>query len=159
MKKLYFTQIELAEIIDEQTHTIRYWESIFPVLQPKTVRNGRRVYTEKNVEFFRFVKKLIRDDKLSNAGVKEVINNKKNHSEFVSASYKKTTVCEEIPHQVRYDSNTMQYDSENNKHAVCVPHQVRYDNTVENKNITFTREEFAELLQIIQMMILLIKSK
>ena len=142
MKKLYFTQIELAEIIDEQTHTIRYWESIFPVLQPKTVRNGRRVYTEKNVEFFRFVKKLIRDDKLSNAGVKEVINNKKNHSEFVSASYKKTTVCEEIPHQVRYDGET-----------------VRYDNTVENKNITFTREEFAELLQIIQMMILLIKSK
>jgi len=136
MKKIYFTQIELSEIVGEETHTIRYWESVFPILRPKTIKNGRRVYTEKNIEFFRFVRKLIRDDKLSNAGVKEQIET--------------------------FESNRLNFKLETVKNVspeVSISKdEIKIEPTTEAL-ITFKREEFAELLQIIQMMILLIKSK
>ena len=134
MKKIYFNQTELSEIIAEETHTIRYWETNFPQLQPKTVRNGRRVYTEKNIKFFRFVKKLIREEKLSNIGVKEQIN-------------------------LFFDKKKLNEKNENlpeNKN--CKNSETGIDSKIENL-VTFTKEEFSELLQIIQMMILLIKSK
>ena len=136
MKKLYFTQVELSEIIDEETHTIRYWESIFPILRPKTIKNGRRVYNDKNIEFFRFVKKLIRNDKLSNSGVKEHIESLLSKGKL---NFKREPTVE---------NNTV----ENNATVKNI------DNDTDTM-ITFTREEFAELLQIIQMMIALIKSK
>ena len=140
MKKIYFNQTEISEIIAEETHTIRYWETIFPQLQPKTVRNGRRVYTEKNIKFFLFVKKLIRDDKLSNTGVKEQIN--------LFFDKKKLSKKKE-----NFNKNLSE-----NQVCNCKNSEVIIDSKIENL-VTFTKEEFSELLQIIQMMILLIKSK
>ena len=140
MKKLYFTQVELSEIIDEETHTIRYWESIFPILRPKTIKNGRRVYNDKNIDFFRFVKKLIRNDKLSNSGVKE-------HIESLLSKDKLNFKREPTVANNTVESNTVKNIDKNDMDSQT------------NSLITFTREEFAELLQIIQMMILLIKSK
>jgi len=130
MKKLYFTQMELSEIIGEETHTIRYWESTFPILCPKTIRNGRRVYTDKNIEFFHFVKKLIRDDKLSPAGVKE-------HLEIFLTNIKSNPKPETVKNEIV---------DEKNKDFQTEP------------LVTFTKEEYTELLQIIRMLVLLIKT-
>jgi DNA-binding transcriptional MerR regulator len=71
MKKLYYTQVEIAELLSEETWTIRYWEQSFKKLRPTSSKNGRKLYSKRNVELFGIVKKLVREDKLSNIGVKE----------------------------------------------------------------------------------------
>lgn len=130
MKKIYFTQTEIAELLNEEVHTIRYWEKSFPALRPKTGKSGHRVYNIRNVKLFMYVQKLIREDKLSNIGTKQKLE------EFLAKSKSKI------------DFVQASEDNENNNVGV---HQ--------EDLITFTKEEFIELLQIMQLMLNMIKVK
>jgi DNA-binding transcriptional MerR regulator len=123
MKKLYYTQAEIAELISEETWTIRYWEQSFKKLRPASNKNGRKLYSQRNVELFGIVKKLIREDKLSSIGVKE--------------------------HLEKYLSQTSHNSKRKNK--------ITTENKSNNDEIIFTKEEFKELLQIMQLMLMIIK--
>ena len=54
------------------THTIRYWEKEFSQIKPKKI-NNRRYYSSKDIELIKFIKSLIKDEKITIAGVKNIL--------------------------------------------------------------------------------------
>ncbi len=73
MQRLYYSISDVAKLLDEETYVLRYWEKEFPQISPKKNRSGKRIYSERDVDILKIVKKLLRDDKLSIIGAKEQI--------------------------------------------------------------------------------------
>mgnify|MGYP001310231045 FL=1 len=68
---------KLLDLIDPITnkplnHILRYWEKEFSEIKPKKI-NNHRYYTKKNVEILKLIKYLIKDQKISIAGVKKIL--------------------------------------------------------------------------------------
>ena len=73
MKKLYYSIGEASKITGVKSHVLRYWETLFPELNPSKNKAGKRLYTEKDIEVIIRLKDLIRDKKYSTAGAKKEI--------------------------------------------------------------------------------------
>lgn len=71
MQRLYYSISEVAKILDEETYVLRYWEKEFPQISPKKNRSGKRIYSERDLDILKIIKKLLREDKLSIQGAKE----------------------------------------------------------------------------------------
>ncbi|MCX7736393.1 MAG: MerR family transcriptional regulator [Candidatus Kapabacteria bacterium] len=74
MKKLYYSIREICELVNEEQHTLRYWEKEFEELKPKKNRGGNRIYSSKDLLIIKFIKKLLREEKLSLKGAKEQVS-------------------------------------------------------------------------------------
>ncbi len=74
IRKLYYSIREVAELTELKPHVLRYWESEFPALAPKKNRAGNRAYTEADVETVRRIQSLLRDDKYTLEGARQVID-------------------------------------------------------------------------------------
>lgn len=74
MQRLYYSISDVASLIDEETHVLRYWEKEFPQIAPKKNRSGKRVYSSRDVDMLKIIKKLLREDKLSIQGAKDHFN-------------------------------------------------------------------------------------
>ena len=74
MQKLYYSITEIGQEVDEETHILRYWEKEFPQLNPKKNRAGNRIYSTKDLDLIKLIKKLLRQDKLSVKGAKDKID-------------------------------------------------------------------------------------
>lgn len=71
MQKLYYSISEISKLVDEEQHILRYWEKEFEQLKPRKNRAGNRVYSERDLKIIKYIKKLIRDEKLSLKGAKD----------------------------------------------------------------------------------------
>ena len=60
-------------MVDLEPHVLRYWQSEFDELAPRKNRAGRRIYTEADVETVRRIKRLLRDDKYTIEGARQVM--------------------------------------------------------------------------------------
>lgn len=59
--KLYYSIKEVAQLIGVNESTLRYWETEFPNLKPKTVASTKvRQYTEKDIEEIKVIYSLIK---------------------------------------------------------------------------------------------------
>ncbi|MGI6232307.1 MAG: MerR family transcriptional regulator [Prevotella sp.] len=59
--KLYYSIKEVAKIIGVNESTLRYWETEFPSLKPKTVATNKvRQYTEKDIDQIKVIYNLIK---------------------------------------------------------------------------------------------------
>ena len=69
-QKLYYSIREVAQMFDLNESTLRYWETEFPHLRPKTNSQGVRQYTDKDIEQVRVIHNLVkvRGFKLAAAG-------------------------------------------------------------------------------------------
>lgn len=56
-----------------EPHVLRYWESEFGQLRPKKNRAGNRVYTERDVALVRRLKHLLREEKYTLEGARQVL--------------------------------------------------------------------------------------
>lgn len=74
MKKLYYSIREICELLNEEQHTLRYWEKEFAELKPKKNRGGNRIYSSKDLLIIKLIKKLLREEKLSLKGAKEQLS-------------------------------------------------------------------------------------
>ena len=62
---------------DLQTHTIRYWESQFKQIRPKTGSGNRRYYSNKDLKIITHIKFLLKVKGLTINGVKRLLNENK----------------------------------------------------------------------------------
>ena len=75
-------------------HVIRYWEKEFPQIKPKKI-NNRRYYSKTDVDLIRTIKSLLKDQKLSITGVKQIFKNntkkldENNHNSLIRDNKKK----------------------------------------------------------------------
>ena len=73
--KLYYSIKEVAEMFDLNESTLRYWETEFPYLKPKTnAANKVRQYTEKDIEQIRLIHNLVKVRGFRLAAAKKMIN-------------------------------------------------------------------------------------
>lgn len=74
IKKLYYSIGEVSDLTDLEAHVLRYWESEFDQLKPRKNRAGRRVYTEEDIEMVQRVQHLLKEDKYTIEGAKQVLD-------------------------------------------------------------------------------------
>ena len=74
IRKLYYSIREVGELTELKPHVLRYWESEFAQLRPKKNRAGNRAYTEADIETVRRIQALLRDDKYTIEGARQVLD-------------------------------------------------------------------------------------
>ena len=73
--KLYYSIREVAEMFDLNESTLRYWETEFPYLKPKTTGpNKVRQYSEKDIEQIRLIHNLVKVRGFKIAAARKMIN-------------------------------------------------------------------------------------
>lgn len=72
--KLYYSIKEVAEMFDVNESLLRYWETEFPHLKPKTGGNKVRQYTEKDIEQIRLIYNLVKVRGFKLAAARKVLN-------------------------------------------------------------------------------------
>lgn len=67
--KKYFTIGEVSELCELKPHVLRYWEQVFPQLEPSK-RRGRRYYQRRELELVLEIKTLLHDQGFTIPGAK-----------------------------------------------------------------------------------------
>jgi DNA-binding transcriptional MerR regulator len=74
-QKLYYSIKEVAEMFGLNESTLRYWETEFPFLKPKTTGPAKvRQYQEKDIEQLRLIHNLVKVRGFKLAAAKKIIN-------------------------------------------------------------------------------------
>lgn len=73
IKKLYYSISEVSKITDLEQYVLRYWESEFEQLKPAKNRAGNRIYTNKEIKLILYIKRLLRDERYTIEGAKQVL--------------------------------------------------------------------------------------
>ncbi len=73
IRKLYHSISEVAALAELEPHVLRYWETEFEQLHPKKNRAGNRVYTDRDIEMVMRIRHLLRDDKFTIEGARQVL--------------------------------------------------------------------------------------
>lgn len=74
-QKLYYSIKEVAEMFGLNESTLRYWETEFPLLKPKTSGPAKvRQYQEKDIEQIRLIHNLVKVRGFKLAAAKKIIN-------------------------------------------------------------------------------------
>ena len=73
IKKLYYSISEVSKITDLEQYVLRYWESEFDLLKPAKNRAGNRIYTNKEIKLILYIQKLLRDERYTIEGAKQVL--------------------------------------------------------------------------------------
>lgn len=72
--KTYYTVKEVAEMFGITESTLRYWESEFPSLKPRTVKTSRaRMYSAKDLEDLKMIYNLVKVRGFKLAAAKKMI--------------------------------------------------------------------------------------
>ena len=75
-QKLYYSIKEVAEMFGLNESTLRYWETEFPFLKPKTSGPAKvRQYQEKDIEQLKLIHNLVKVRGFKLAAAKKIINN------------------------------------------------------------------------------------
>ena len=78
-QKLYYSIKEVAEMFGLNESTLRYWETEFPLLKPKTSGPAKvRQYQEKDIEQIKLIHNLVKVRGFKLAAAKKIINSNRN---------------------------------------------------------------------------------
>ena len=72
--KLYYSIKEVAQMLDVSESLLRYWETEFPHLKPKTTGNRVRQYTPKDIEQIRLIYNLVKVRGFKLAAARKMLN-------------------------------------------------------------------------------------
>lgn len=73
IKKLYYSISEVSKITGLEQYVLRYWESEFEQLRPAKNRAGNRIYTNRDIKLILHIKNLLRDQRYTIEGAKQVL--------------------------------------------------------------------------------------
>src|SRR3981081_2094859 len=62
---------EVSELLGVEPYVLRYWETEFPVLQPKKSGTGHRLYRRKDVELLLRIKHLLKEKRYTIEGARQ----------------------------------------------------------------------------------------
>ena len=74
MNKNYFNIDDVSQIIKEQKHTIRFWESRIDKLKVLRTESGHRLYNYENLLLLKRIKELLDVKKLTLDGVNDYLS-------------------------------------------------------------------------------------
>lgn len=82
IEKVIFSIGEVAKMLGESPHTIRYWENEFDVLTPQKNKKGNRLFTKDDIETVRLIHHLVKERGLTLKGAKQKL--KENPEETIN---------------------------------------------------------------------------
>ena len=74
MNKNFYNIDEIAQILNEQKHTIRFWESRISKLKVLRTHSGHRLYNYENLLLLKKIKELVDVQKLTLDGVNDYLS-------------------------------------------------------------------------------------
>ena len=80
IKKLYYSIGEVSDLVGLEPHVLRYWESEFEMLRPRKNRAGQRAYTEEDIAVVRRIQQLLKEEKYTIAGARQVLEREKHRT-------------------------------------------------------------------------------
>lgn len=81
LEKKYYKIKDVAELLDVNASTLRYWEKEFPECAPRRSATNIRYYDAKSIELLRIIRYLLKDKGLKIEAAKEQLkSNRKNVS-------------------------------------------------------------------------------
>lgn len=69
-QKLYYSIGEVSDLLRVKPHVLRYWETQFPVLNPKKNRAGNRTYRVRDIKLLIGIQSLLYERKYTIAGAR-----------------------------------------------------------------------------------------
>ena len=76
--KLYYSIKEVAQQINVSESLLRYWETEFPHLRPKTTVNRVRQYTEKDIDQIKVIYNLVKVRGFKIAAARKMLQENRN---------------------------------------------------------------------------------
>ena len=83
--KMYYTISEVAEMTNVKAHVLRYWETEFPILQPRKSGGGQRLYRKRDVGMVLEIKKLLYQERYTVAGARRRLMEREERSRRLEA--------------------------------------------------------------------------
>lgn len=80
-RKLYYSIKEVAQEIGVSESLLRYWETEFPHLRPKTTGNRVRQYTEKDIDQIKVIYNLVKVRGFKIAAARKMLQENRNGAE------------------------------------------------------------------------------
>lgn len=75
--KLYYTIGEVSEMFDVNTSLIRFWEKEFDIIKPKKNKKGNRLFTPEDIDNFKVIYNLVKEQGLTLDGAKKYLKENK----------------------------------------------------------------------------------
>lgn len=76
--KLYYSIKEVAEMFDVSESLLRFWETEFPSLRPKTTTNKVRQYSDKDIQLIKVIHNLVKVRGFKLAAARKMIHRNPN---------------------------------------------------------------------------------
>ncbi len=89
--RLYFRIGDVSKLVGVAPYVLRFWESEFPMLQPRKSKTGHREYKRKDVELALEIKRLLYDEGFTIPGARKAIRGR------VRTARKKRQTLEQAP--------------------------------------------------------------
>lgn len=99
MEQLYYTIRQVSEVIGERPHVIRYWEKSFPGVRPEKTRSGQRRYRTEDVALLHRIRRMLRDEGMTVAGVKRKLQRR---ARLMEQSDSLSTVRQELQEALKH---------------------------------------------------------
>ena len=77
--KIYYGIKEVAEILEVKPYILRFWETEFPQLRPRTSQGGRRQYQLDDIKLLLLIKRLLYQEGYTIAGARARLKEIKLH--------------------------------------------------------------------------------
>ena len=74
--RLYFRIGDVSQLVGVEPYVLRFWETEFPMLQPKKGKAGHREYKRKDVELLLEIKRLLYDEGFTISGARRALQQK-----------------------------------------------------------------------------------
>jgi DNA-binding transcriptional MerR regulator len=71
--KLYYTIGEVSEMFHVNTSLVRFWEKEFDILKPKKNKKGNRLFTPEDLDNFKIIHNLVKEQGLTLEGAKKYL--------------------------------------------------------------------------------------
>ena len=75
--KLYYTIGEVSEMFQVNTSLVRFWEKEFDILKPKKNKKGNRLFTPEDLDNFKIIHNLVKEQGLTLDGAKKYLKENK----------------------------------------------------------------------------------
>ncbi|MCB0515902.1 MAG: MerR family transcriptional regulator [Chitinophagales bacterium] len=75
--KVYYSIGEVAELLQVNDSTIRFWEGEFEEIKPRKNRKGNRQFTVQDIENIKLIQHLLKDKGYTIEGAKKILKSKR----------------------------------------------------------------------------------
>jgi DNA-binding transcriptional MerR regulator len=83
--RLYFRIGEVSNITGVPAYVLRYWETEFPILQPRKSGGGQRLYRKRDVAMVLEIKKLLYQERYTVAGARRRLTEREERNRWLEA--------------------------------------------------------------------------